>query len=173
MAVMDVLLYPDAPLTESASPVVKFGAELKQLASDMLETMESHLGVGLAAPQVGVRRRLIVLCEPDGEPLCLANPEIIEMDGTTYGEEGCLSLPDIFAAVPRAARIRVRAQDLDGDTVDFEATDFLARIIQHEYDHLQGKVFPERLDALTRDAVFKEWDVVRARLLAPSPGPAR
>lgn len=173
MAVMEILLYPEAPLTEAAAPVVKFGSELKQLAGDMLETMESHMGVGLAATQVGVRRRLVVLCEPEGEPMYLVNPEIIEMDGKEYGEEGCLSLPEVYANVPRATRIRVHAQDLDGNPLDFEAHDFLARIIQHECDHLQGKVFPDRLDALTRDAVLDEWSAVRARLLSETTASAK
>lgn len=164
MAILDVLTYPAAPLTEVALPVVKFGPELARLAEDMIETMDAHEGVGLAGPQVGVRRQILVLCEPEGEPLCLVNPEIVEMDGKAYGEEGCLSLPGVFASVPRATRIRVRAQDCTGAPLDFEARDFLARIIQHEYDHLQGKVFPDRLDILTRDAVFAEWEEVRAQI---------
>lgn len=157
MAVMKVLEYPAAPLTEIALPVLKFGFDLECLAEDMIDTMTAFEGVGLAAPQVGVRRRLFVLCEPGGEPMCLVNPEIVEMDGKAYGEEGCLSLPDLYAAVPRATRIRVRAFDLDGTSCDFEAQDYLARIIQHEYDHLQGKVFPDRLDAMTRSALLEEW----------------
>lgn len=166
MAVRDVLIYPEAPLTEVAAPVVKFGPELKQLASDMLETMDAYAGVGLAAPQIGVRRRLVVLCEPEGAPMCLVNPEIVEMDGKVYGEEGCLSLPELYANVGRATRIRVRALGLEGEPLDFDARDFLARIIQHECDHLEGKVFTDRLDALTRDAVLDEWDVIRERQLA-------
>lgn len=166
MALMDILVYPDAPLTEVALPVVKFGPELKKLAADMLETMEAGNGVGLAAPQVGLRQQMFVLCEPDGEPMCLVNPEIVEMDGKAYGEEGCLSLPELWAPVPRATRIRVRAQDVEGNLLDFEAHDFLARIIQHEYDHLQGKLFPDRLDAMTRESLLDEWAEIRPRILA-------
>ncbi len=147
-----------------AAPVLKFGRELKQLALDMLETMDENGGVGLAAPQVGVRQRVVVLCEPEGEPMALVNPEIVEMDGKDYGEEGCLSLPELYASVPRATRIHVRAFDLDGQSLDFEAQDFLARIIQHECDHLEGKVFPQRLDALSRDAALDEWEAIRAKL---------
>lgn len=166
MALMDILVYPDAPLKEVALPVVKFGPELKKLAEDMLETMDAGNGVGLAGPQVGLRQQIFVLCEPDGEPMCLVNPEIVEMDGKAYGEEGCLSLPELWAQVPRATRIRVRAQDVEGNPLDFEAHDFLARIIQHEYDHLQGKLFPDRLDAMTRESLFDEWSVIRPRILA-------
>jgi len=161
---MDIVIYPDAPLREVASPVVKFDSELNRLAERMLETMDANGGVGLAGPQVGLRKQIVVLCEPEGEPMCLINPEIVEMDGKDYGEEGCLSLPDLYAQVPRATHIRVRARDVEGAPLDFEARDFLARIIQHEYDHLQGKVFPDRLDALTRDAVFNEWEEIRRRM---------
>ncbi len=164
MALMDIVIYPDAPLKEEASQVVRFGGDLHRLVADMLETMESSCGVGLAAPQVGVRQQVLVLCEPEGEPLCLVNPEIVEMDGKAYEEEGCLSLPDLYAPVPRATHIRVRAQDIEGNMLDFEAHDFLARVIQHEYDHLQGKLFIDRLDALTRDAVISEWEEIRARI---------
>ena len=164
MALMDILLYPDAPLKEIALPVVKFGAELQQLAKDMLETMENNSGVGLAGPQVGLRQQIVVLCDLETDPICLINPEIVEMDGNAYGEEGCLSLPELWAQVPRATHIHVRAQDVEGKELDFEAHNFLARIIQHEYDHLQGKVFPDRLDAMTREAVFDEWNDIRARM---------
>ncbi len=163
MALLDIVLYPDAPLREAALPVVSFTPALKKLADDMLETMYENNGVGLAGPQVGVRKQILVLCEPDGEPMCLINPEIVEMDGRAYAEEGCLSLPEIYASVPRATRIRVRAMDLEGLALDFEARDFLARIIQHEYDHLQGKVFPERLDVMTREAVLADWDALRSQ----------
>lgn len=157
MAVLEVLVYPSPPLRERASKVFSFGPKLRRLADNMLETMIEKEGVGLAAPQVGVRQQFMVLCEPGGEPMCLANPEIIEMDGSIVAEEGCLSLPGIYAHVPRATRIRVRAQDVEGHALDFEARDFLARIIQHEYDHLHGKMFPDRLDIFTRDALYKEF----------------
>lgn len=161
MAVMNITVYPDAPLLKRAAPVTQFGPELVQLVEDMVETMFSSDGVGLAAPQVGISRQLLVLCEPDGEPMCLVNPEIVEMEGKAYLEEGCLSLPGVYANVPRATRIRVRAQDPEGNPLDFEAHDFLARIIQHESDHLEGKLFPERLDLMTRDALFAEWEELR------------
>lgn len=166
MAILNIILYPDGPLTEKAEPVDSFGPELKQLADDMLETMQAYQGVGLAAPQVGVSKRLLVLQEPDEEPLCLVNPEITEAEGSEEGEEGCLSLPNVVAIVSRATRIRVQAFDVQGNPLDFEALDFLARVIQHELDHLDGIVFPERLDIITRQAVLTEWSAVRQELLA-------
>lgn len=165
MSVLDIVLYPDAPLTEKAEPVREFGPELAQLAEDMLETMVAYEGVGLAGPQVGLAKRIFVLCEPNGKPMCLVNPEIIEQDGREEGDEGCLSLPHLYAKVPRATRIRVRAQNQYGEPLDFEARDFLARIIQHENDHLDGVIFPDRLDILSREALLREWSEIREELL--------
>ncbi|NLO33409.1 MAG: peptide deformylase [Candidatus Hydrogenedentes bacterium] len=161
MAIMKITEYPDAPLREKASAVDRFDKNLLRLVDDMIETMFFSDGVGLAAPQVGISKQLLVLCEPDGDPLCLVNPEIVEMEGKEYGNEGCLSLPNLLASAPRATRIRVRAQDETGAPVEFEAHDFLARIIQHEYDHLQGKLFPDRLDVMTREALYAEWEEMK------------
>ncbi len=162
---MHIVLYPDAPLREKAAPVEHFGPKLSKLAEEMVDIMMNSDGVGLAAPQVGISRQILVLCEPESDPVCLVNPEIVEQEGNAYGEEGCLSLPGLYASVPRATRIRVRARDCEGRQHDFEARDFLARIIQHEYDHLQGIVFPERLDVLTRNALLEEWSGMRERAL--------
>ena len=114
MAVRRILYYPDAPLSDKSKPVAVFGAKLERLVEDMIETMRAQTGVGLAAPQVGVSRRLFVLQEPEGEPRCFVNPEILESEGREEGEEGCLSMPRMFAMVPRATRITVRAQDPRG-----------------------------------------------------------
>ena len=157
MSLLKVVYYPDHPLTKKAKPVTDFGPALQKFAEDMVETMFEFDGVGLAAPQVGVSKRFIAYCEPEGEPNCLVNPEIVEMEGREFGEEGCLSLPQLWASVPRATRVRMRAQDLDGNPLELEAEDFLARIFQHECDHLDGIVFPDRLDVFTREAVLKEW----------------
>ena len=165
MAALDIVLYPDAPLRDKAGPVTDFGPELVQLKADMLETMEAFEGVGLAGPQVGLAKRLFVLREPDGEGMCLVNPEISEAEGSETGEEGCLSLPRLYANVPRATHIRVRAQNELGEPLDFEARGFLARIIQHENDHLDGIVFPDRLDILTRESLLHEWAEIRKALL--------
>jgi peptide deformylase len=168
MSVLNVVLYPDDPLTQTASPVTSFTPELSDLAASMFETMHAFDGVGLAAPQVGLSQRLFVLQEPEGAKMCLVNPEILERDGEEYGQEGCLSLPDIYIQVPRATRIGVRAQDVYGEPLEFEAHDFLARIIQHELDHLDGIVFLDRVDVLTRHAMMQEWQEIRNRLLSLS-----
>lgn len=166
MSVMNVVLYPNAPLTDVALPVTEFGPALERLVADMFDTMDAYDGVGLAAPQVGVAKRLFVMQAPEGEPMALVNPEILESDGREDGEEGCLSLPQVYTAVPRAAWIRVRAQDIDGTAVEFEARDFDARIIQHELDHLNGVIFLDRVDILTRQTKLAEWDEVRSRMAA-------
>lgn len=166
MPALKVVYFPDAPLTETAAPVESFDTKLVQLADNMIETMRKYEGVGLAAPQVGVRKRLFVVCAPEGEPMCLVNPEILESEGSEEGEEGCLSMPTIYAQVKRATWIHVKAFDLQGEPLDFEETDFLARIIQHELDHLNGILFPERLDLITRQATLAKWAEVRERLIA-------
>ncbi|MBI2423115.1 MAG: peptide deformylase [Candidatus Hydrogenedentes bacterium] len=166
---MDVVLYPDDPLTQKAEPFDCVGPEAPQLAKNMIETMDAHDGVGLAGPQVGIAKRIFVLCEPDQEPMCFINPEILEMEGREEGEEGCLSMPGIYAKnVPRATRVRVKALDAEGQPFEMEAHGFLARIIQHEYDHLEGILFPDRLDIITRGIVLQDWTEVRQELLSAS-----
>jgi len=167
MSILNLTLYPDDPLKRVAEPFEEVGPEVVRLAEDMIETMYAHDGVGLAGPQVGIAKRIFVLHNPDtGDEMCLVNPQILEAEGRESGEEGCLSIPQVYAEVPRATRIRVRALDPFGNLLEFEAEDFLARIIQHEYDHLDGVVFLDRLDILTRQAKLQEWEETRARLLA-------
>lgn len=166
MAVLDVLYFPDDPLTRKAAPVTVFDKKLDELVRNMFETMHAYQGVGLAAPQVGLSKRVFVLREPEGPEFCFVNPEIVEMEGCEEGEEGCLSMPGIYAMVPRATRIRVSAQDVHGERIELEAADFLARIIQHETDHLDGVLFPERLDLITRQMALEEWAKAREELLA-------
>jgi peptide deformylase len=166
---MDIVLYPDDPLTQVAAPVENFGPKLEKVAARMLETMYEHEGVGLAAPQVGLAQRFFVCHDLETDPLCLVNPEIIDMEGEAVADEGCLSIPQIYAPVQRGTRIRVRAQDPLGNDLDFEARDFLARIIQHEADHLDGRVFLDRVDILTRQSKLSEWEELRPNLeSAPS-----
>lgn len=165
MPVLDLVLYPDDPLRSKAEPYEGFDSDLEQLAEDMLETMYVYEGVGLAGPQVGLAKRLFVMHDPDGKAMCLVNPEILEAEGTEMGEEGCLSLPQVYAMVPRAPRIRVRAYDPHGTKREFESFGYEARIIQHEIDHLEGIVFPDRLDILSREAKLQEWAEIRERLL--------
>ena len=166
MALLDLVIYPDDPLTRSADPFDGIGPAETKLAASMLETMTAYDGVGLAGPQVGVAKRVIVCREPERQPLCLFNPRIITRGGQETGEEGCLSLPDLYAMVPRATRIRATGLDLRGKPVEFEARDLLARIIQHEVDHLDGVVFLDRLDVLSRQAKLVEWNAIRARMAA-------
>lgn len=169
MAELDVVLFPDEPLTRKAEPIEEFGEALVKLAEDMVDTMHAHEGVGLAGPQVGLSRRIFVLCEPDGEPMCFVNPEILEMEGRQEGEEGCLSMPGVYASnVPRATLVRVKAQNEYGEPFELEARDFLARIIQHENDHLDGVMFPDRLDIISRDTILQDWAEVRQELTAAS-----
>lgn len=163
---MDIVLYPDAPLVTKAAPFAAFGPAVAKLAEDMVETMHAYEGVGLAGPQVGVDKRIFVWCEPEGEPGCIVNPELSGFEGREEREEGCLSMPRIYHAVPRATRVLVKGFDPLGRPLEFEARDFLARIMQHEFDHLEGILFPDRLDILSREAVLQEWAEVRKALEA-------
>jgi len=164
MAVRNIVLYPDAPLLDKAEPINEIGPEIAALAEDMIETMHAYEGVGLAGPQIGLSKRIFVMHEPEKSPRCLINPEILEREGEEFGEEGCLSIPRVYAQVPRATRLNVRALDERGKVVEFEAVGFGARIIQHEYDHLEGICFPDRLDILTRSEKLSEWEEVRAEM---------
>ena len=165
MAVRNVVIYPDAPLLDKAAPMESFGPQLEKLARDMVETMDAYEGIGLAGPQVGVSRRILVLREPESDQaVCLVNPEILAMEGEEMGEEGCLSLPKLYAPVSRATHITVRACDTAGEARTFEAQGLHARIIQHEVDHLDGVLILDRLDLLTRDAKMREWEEIRQQL---------
>ncbi|HQE84543.1 MAG TPA: peptide deformylase [Candidatus Hydrogenedentes bacterium] len=166
---MNIVLYPDEPLQGTAALVEDFGPKLEMLAADMFKAMYENEGVGLAAPQVGIPQRFFVCHDPESEPLCLVNPEILDMEGNETVDEGCLSLPQIYAPVQRATRIRVRASDPSGNALDFEARDLLARIIQHETDHLHGRIFLDRVDILTRQAKLKEWEELRPSLISAAP----
>ncbi|HOE67511.1 MAG TPA: peptide deformylase [Candidatus Hydrogenedentes bacterium] len=168
MASLRVVYFPDDPLTRVAQAFDAVTDDVAALAEDMLETMNAYEGVGLAGPQVGVAKRIIVVQEPKAAPMCLINPEILEMEGVEQGEEGCLSLPQVYAPVPRAAFIHVRALDHRGKRVEFEARDLLARIIQHECDHLDGLIFLDRVDVLTQQAKLREWNETREKLLLAS-----
>ncbi len=165
MAVREIFKFPHPVLREKATDVTEFGDDLKKLVSDMLETMYNAKGVGLAANQIGITSRLLVLdigqCEGDeGEepkrlPMALVNPEILAGEGSQVDEEGCLSVIDLSSRVKRYQKIKVRAQDLEGETREFEAEDYFARVIQHEVDHLNGILFIDHLSSLKR-ALYKK-----------------
>jgi peptide deformylase len=155
MALLDIRKYPDEVLTRKAEPVDSVDDSLRRLAEDMLETMYAAPGLGLAAPQVGVSKRLIVadVGNKEGEttdPVVLFNPEIIEAEGTIEFEEGCLSLPEFTVLVTRAERVVVRGLDREGIEVEIEAEGIMAIVLQHEIDHLEGILLLDRASMLKR-----------------------
>jgi len=160
MALLPILEYPDPRLRERALPVATFDEALGRLIDDMLETMYAAPGIGLSATQVNVRRRLLVidLSEKHDEPLVFVNPEIVEREGSEKSEEGCLSVPGIFDQIERAAKVRVRAQDRAGEWFEREYEGMLAVCLQHEMDHLDGKLFVDYLSDLKRDRIRKKLD---------------
>ena len=163
MAKLEILEFPDPRLRTRATEVTVFDTDLKQLAADMLETMYAAPGIGLAATQVNVHKRLLVLdvSETQNDPRVLVNPQILEADGHQVYQEGCLSVPGIYADVERANRIRVRAQDMDGTPFEIETDGLLAVCIQHEMDHLVGKLFVDYLSPLKREMVRRRLEKAR------------
>jgi peptide deformylase len=155
MALLNILRYPDARLHKVATPVTVFDDSLRKLVADLAETMYAAPGIGLAATQVDVHKQLIVVdvSERRDSLIVLVNPEIVEAMGESDIEEGCLSVPGIYELVPRAERVRVRAHDQNGKAFTLEAQGLLAVCIQHEMDHLQGKVFVEYLSQLKQQRV--------------------
>ncbi|WP_036138404.1 peptide deformylase [Luteibacter sp. 9135] len=163
MSILTILEFPDPRLRTVAAPVTVFDAELKQFVADMYETMYSANGVGLAATQVNVHQRLLVadMSDDRNEPMVLINPEIVEKDGQQVYQEGCLSFPGIYADVTRALHVKVRAQDADGNPVLVDVEGPLAVCIQHEMDHLAGKVFVDHLSPLKRGMLLKRMEKQR------------
>ncbi len=156
MALLDILCYPDPRLHKIAKPVATVDDRIRQLVDDMLETMYEAQGIGLAATQVDVHERVIVIDVSDerDEPRVLINPELLSAsEEMLVGDEGCLSVPQIYDRVPRHARIRVRALGRDGQPYEFDADGLLAVCVQHEMDHLVGKVFVEYLSPLKRNRI--------------------
>lgn len=163
MATLTILEFPDPRLRTVAKPVERVGDDLRLLIDDMFETMYAAPGIGLAASQVDVHKRFMVIdvSEARDQPLVFINPEILSAEGTETCEEGCLSVPGIFAEVKRAERIRVRAQDRFGETFELDADGLLAVCIQHEMDHLAGKLFVDYLSPLKREMVRKKLEKQR------------
>lgn len=158
MARLPILEYPDPRLRIRAEPVTEVDTAIRTLVADMLETMYAAPGIGLAATQVNVHKRLLVVdVSPEGnQPYCLINPEILAADGETTAEEGCLSVPDYYDYVDRAARVKVRALDAAGTPFELEAEGLLAVCIQHEMDHLDGKLFVDYLSELKRERLKRK-----------------
>ena len=155
MALLHILRYPDARLHKVAAPVTVFDEGLKQLVADMAETMYAAPGIGLAATQVDVHKQIIVVdvSERRDSLIVLVNPEILESHGVSDIEEGCLSVPTVYETVPRAERVKVRAYDQNGNSFTLEAQGLLSVCLQHEMDHLRGKVFVEYLSQLKQQRV--------------------
>jgi len=174
MALRKIIEYPEPLLRLRAAEVENFDDELQVLIEDMAETMYDAPGIGLAATQVNVHKRVLVadVSEDRSSPHVLINPEIIEKDGVQVAEEGCLSVPGIYDAVERAEHIRVRSLDLDGQPFELEADGILAVCIQHEMDHLEGKLFVDYLSDLKRQRIRKKLEKSR-RLQVPDPLHAR
>ena len=167
MAILDVLSFPDERLRTVAKPVEEVNDEIKQLVSDMFETMKDENGIGLAATQVNRHVQVVVMdvSEDQNEPRVFINPEIVRKDGSTISEEGCLSVPGNYAKVERAEAITVKALDENGDTFELDAEGLLAICIQHELDHLKGKLFIDYLSPLKRQRIRKKLEK-EARLAA-------
>ncbi len=158
MALLEILIYPDNRLRDVATPVDAVDDEVLTLLDDMLETMYDAPGIGLAATQVGVHRRIVVIdvSEHKDSPLILINPEILDSTGSGVGEEGCLSIPGVYEDVERPAEIRFRALDRNGEPYEMQTDGLLAVCVQHEVDHLDGKLFVDYLSALKRNRIRKK-----------------
>ena len=162
LGILTILEFPDERLRKKAAMVKTVDDKIKKLADDMLQTMYDSHGVGLAATQVDVHQRVIVIdvSEEKDDPIFLINPEIIEKDGIKESEEGCLSVPGFFEKVKRAEHIRVKALNRDGQSFEFEATDLLAVCVQHEMDHLNGKLFVDYISSLKRQRIKKKLEKI-------------
>jgi len=158
--ILKIVKYPDPVLSKPGEPITEFNDELRKLVDDMFETSYAEQGIGLAAPQVSVSKRLAVIDLSVGkdpkDKLVLANPEIIVSEGKQYEEEGCLSFPEIREKVVRAFKVRVRAQDQNGKWFEMDATELLARCFQHEIDHVDGMLFIFRMSGLKREFALRK-----------------
>jgi peptide deformylase len=160
MTTLNILHFPDPRLRNVAQPVEQVDDTVRQLVDDMFETMYAAPGIGLAATQVNVARRIVVIdiSEEKDQPLCLINPELLELDGVEEMEEGCLSVPGVFERVQRAEQVKVAALDRMGKPFKMQADGLLAVCIQHEIDHLDGKLFVDYLSQLKRTRIRKKLE---------------
>lgn len=156
----EIVKYPDHVLSKPGEPVTEFDEDLNTLVEEMFESMYAAHGIGLAAPQIGLSKRLTVIDvnfkKDPADKLVLINPEIVEREGKQFEEEGCLSLPEIREKVTRAAKVKVRAQNVAGEWFEVEGEELLARALQHEIDHLDGILFLDRLSRLKRELVVRK-----------------
>ena len=167
MALLQILHYPDARLRTIAKPVSVFGDEVQRIVADMFETMYAAPGIGLAATQVNIAKRILVTdTSRDGtDPRCFINPQILELRGVEQMEEGCLSVPDVFEIVERAEWVRVQAFDQHGTQFEVELDGLLAVCVQHEIDHLDGKLFVDRLSSLKRSRIRRKFEKAQKQAL--------
>lgn len=167
MALLPILHFPDPRLRTPARPVAEVTEEIRRLAADMFETMYHAPGIGLAATQVNVQQRVIVVdvSHDKDQPICLVNPEILGTEGEEEMEEGCLSVPGVFETVRRAEKVRVRYLSLDGEETMIDADGLLAVCIQHEIDHLDGRLFVDYLSTLKRDRIRRKLEKTHAEVL--------
>ncbi len=167
MAILQILHYPDPRLRTVAKPVSVFGDEVQRMVADMLETMYAAPGIGLAATQVNIHKRILVTdTSRDGtDPRCFINPQIVESRGVEQMDEGCLSVPDVFETVERAEWIRVQAFDQFGAPFELELDGLLAVCVQHEIDHLDGKLFVDRLSTLKRSRIRRKFEKAQKQAL--------
>ena len=161
MSLLDIRVLGDPILRKDTTIVPAVTDDLRRLADDMFETMYAAKGIGLAAPQVGRLERLAVV-DVDGARFALVNPEIVHQEGSVKGEEGCLSIPDVYADVERFGTVKVRALDLKGEPFELEATDLLGRCFQHEIDHLHGRLFLDKLSMLKRRSAMQKWEKLKS-----------
>jgi len=158
--IYEIVKYPDPVLAKPGEPVTEFNAELRELVADMFKSMYAGQGIGLAAPQIGISKRITVIDlsfqKNPKDKIVLINPEITMREGRQVEEEGCLSLPEIREKVPRAAKVKLRAQDEHGKWKDYEGEELLSRCFQHEVDHLDGILFIDRISRLKRDMVMRK-----------------
>jgi peptide deformylase len=158
--ILDIRVLGDPVLRKATTPVETITDEIRTLISDMFDTMYAAEGIGLAAPQVGRTERIAVM-DVEGQKFAFINPEIIEREGSARGEEGCLSIPEIFGDVTRSTRVIVRALDEKGAEIEVEGTELLARCMQHEIDHLDGKLFIDYLSMLKRRSALSRWEKMK------------
>ena len=156
MAVLKVRRYGDPILRRKAEPVEEVTPELRTVIADMVETMYHQVGIGLAAPQVGIPLRLVLIDDGSRGPRALINPAIVDRGGSIRGEEGCLSIPGIFGEVERSEWVKIEAVDPEGGRINLDARGLQARVIQHEIDHLDGVLFIDRLPPVARDRIKKK-----------------